>query len=100
MAIGGISFCYSSRKYSTYASGRSFGGSGSSSSTTTAMDSGVGGGYDLVWKDLSYEVNGKQVVKGVTGLSLPGEITAIMGPSGGGKTSLLDLLGLKPKIGE
>lgn len=34
----------------------------------------------------------KKVVKGVTGLFKSGELTAIMGPSGAGKTSLLNIL--------
>jgi ABC-type multidrug transport system ATPase subunit len=34
----------------------------------------------------------KQVLKGVSGTFKSGELTAIMGPSGAGKTSLLNLL--------
>lgn len=40
----------------------------------------------------SYFSGYKKVVKGVTGLFKSGELTAIMGPSGAGKTSLLNIL--------
>jgi ATP-binding cassette, subfamily G (WHITE), member 2 len=51
---------------------------------------------NLVWKNLSYTVttDGKitEVLKGVSGFANPGEILAIMGSSGSGKTSLLSIL--------
>ncbi|KAJ1490407.1 P-loop containing nucleoside triphosphate hydrolase protein [Baffinella frigidus] len=66
----------------------------------------AGLGISLSFKDITYTVsvkekgkrNPKQILKGVTGSMRAGTINAIMGPSGGGKTSLLDVLAdRKPK---
>lgn len=49
---------------------------------------------ELSFKDLTLTLksNGKQVLRCVTGSMKPGRITAVMGPSGAGKTSLLSAL--------
>ncbi|RWR92647.1 ABC transporter G family member 11 [Cinnamomum micranthum f. kanehirae] len=51
----------------------------------------------LTWKDLTVTVtlsNGdtQNVLEGLTGYAEPGSLTALMGPSGSGKSSLLDAL--------
>mmetsp|Transcript_20406 Transcript_20406/g.52694 ORF Transcript_20406/g.52694 Transcript_20406/m.52694 type:complete len:600 (+) Transcript_20406:91-1890(+) len=46
----------------------------------------------LEWERLSYRVRDKQVLKNCSGIAHPGEVVALMGPSGAGKTSLLDLV--------
>lgn len=46
----------------------------------------------LEFKDLRFAVDDKEIVRGVSGSAAPGHVMAIMGPSGAGKTSLLDLL--------
>ncbi|OMJ79366.1 hypothetical protein SteCoe_20610 [Stentor coeruleus] len=52
--------------------------------------------YLLEWKDIKYSVNQKDketvILKGVSGYANSGEILAIMGTSGSGKTSLLSIL--------
>ncbi|KAJ8602780.1 hypothetical protein CTAYLR_002578 [Chrysophaeum taylorii] len=49
----------------------------------------------LVVKDLGYRIKGKQVLHGVTCLFEPRKLTAILGGSGSGKTSLLNALALQ-----
>ena len=50
----------------------------------------------LTWKDINYSVTTKgkftQILKGLSGFAKPGEVLAIMGSSGCGKTSLLNVL--------
>ena len=53
-------------------------------------------------KNLSFEANGQQILKEITLSILPGDYCAVIGPNGGGKTTLIRLLlGLeKPTKGE
>lgn len=53
----------------------------------------------LHFEDISYSVNGKQVLSGVHGAVSPGQVMAIMGASGAGKTTFLDILARKNKRG-
>lgn len=53
----------------------------------------------LYWDDVSYHLNGKEILSGISGASMPGQITAIMGASGAGKTTFLDILARKNKRG-
>ncbi|KAJ5579692.1 ABC transporter G family member [Penicillium hispanicum] len=53
----------------------------------------------LYWNDVSYYLNGKEILSGIQGASTPGQITAIMGASGAGKTTFLDILARKNKRG-
>ena len=50
----------------------------------------------LTFNDLEYSVYAKDrefnIIKGVTGYAMPGETLFIMGASGAGKTSLLNIL--------
>ncbi|EAR86586.2 lipid transporter family ABC domain protein (macronuclear) [Tetrahymena thermophila SB210] len=59
---------------------------------------------DITFKNLNYnllinkkEQQNKLILNNVSGLMKSGEITAILGPSGGGKTSLLNILAAKIK---
>ncbi|KAG0210809.1 hypothetical protein BGX28_008945 [Mortierella sp. GBA30] len=53
----------------------------------------------LLFKDMSYTVGSKEVLRQVSGLVKPGQVMAIMGASGAGKTSLLDILARRHKSG-
>ncbi|KAL4743141.1 hypothetical protein BDV11DRAFT_179064 [Aspergillus similis] len=53
----------------------------------------------LYWDNVSYFVNGKEILSGIQGTAQPGQISAIMGASGAGKTTFLDLLARKNKRG-
>ncbi|KAI8331168.1 ABC transporter [Chlamydoabsidia padenii] len=53
----------------------------------------------LIFEDISYNVNGLNILENTTGLVRPGEVMAIMGPSGAGKTTLLDILANRTKSG-
>ena len=44
------------------------------------------------WQDICFKAGNLEILKGVTGISRPRELTAIMGSSGSGKTSLLSIL--------
>ncbi|KAI5803882.1 hypothetical protein EDC01DRAFT_686992 [Geopyxis carbonaria] len=54
----------------------------------------------LHFNKISYELAGKQILNDVQGAVNPGQIMAIMGPSGAGKTTFLDLLARKNKRGQ
>ncbi|KAL4905372.1 hypothetical protein BDW74DRAFT_152521 [Aspergillus multicolor] len=53
----------------------------------------------LYWDNVSYFVNGREILSGIQGAAPTGQITAIMGASGAGKTTFLDLLARKNKRG-
>lgn len=53
----------------------------------------------LQFEDVSYQLNGKHILSGIQGIALPGQIMAIMGASGAGKTTFLDILARKNKRG-
>ncbi|KAI1926574.1 FAD-dependent urate hydroxylase [Ophidiomyces ophidiicola] len=53
----------------------------------------------LQFENISYYLNGKQILSGIKGIARPGQVTAIMGASGAGKTTFLDILARKNKRG-
>jgi ABC-type multidrug transport system ATPase subunit len=53
----------------------------------------------LYFENVSYHINGKQILSGVQGVVHSGQLLAIMGASGAGKTSFLDILARKNKRG-
>jgi ABC-type multidrug transport system ATPase subunit/ABC-type multidrug transport system permease subunit len=53
----------------------------------------------LYFENVSYNLNGKQILSGIQGVAHPGQVMAIMGASGAGKTTFLDILARKNKRG-
>ena len=53
----------------------------------------------LQFENVSYHLNGKQILSSVQGVAVPGQLMAIMGASGAGKTTFLDILARKNKRG-
>lgn len=53
----------------------------------------------LQFVNVSYHLNGKQILSDVRGVAHPGQVMAIMGASGAGKTTFLDILARKNKRG-
>ena len=53
----------------------------------------------LQFENVSYSLNGKQILSGIRGMAQSGQIMAIMGASGAGKTTFLDILARKNKRG-
>lgn len=54
----------------------------------------------LYFENVAYSLNGKNILTSVQGICRPGEVTAIMGASGAGKTTFLDILARKNKRGQ
>jgi len=46
----------------------------------------------MQWKDLSFRIGDKRILKSVTGCAESGRLTGVLGPSGSGKSTLLNVL--------
>jgi len=53
----------------------------------------------LQFENLSYSLKGKEILSGISGIAQPGQIMAVMGASGAGKSTFLDILARKNKRG-
>lgn len=47
---------------------------------------------DIIFSDLFYKVGNRVILNGISGICKHNEVSAILGSSGAGKTSLLNLL--------
>ena len=55
----------------------------------------------IIFKNLSCELGGREILKNISGEIFPGKMTAVLGPNGCGKSTFLRaLLGLVPVSGE
>ncbi|KIV94382.1 hypothetical protein PV10_02154 [Exophiala mesophila] len=54
----------------------------------------------LQFENLHYNLKGKEILSGISGIAQPGQIMAIMGASGAGKSTFLDILARKNKRGQ
>mmetsp|Transcript_7734 Transcript_7734/g.25662 ORF Transcript_7734/g.25662 Transcript_7734/m.25662 type:complete len:627 (+) Transcript_7734:37-1917(+) len=54
----------------------------------------------LCFKNLSYRVKDRDILRGLNGVLSTGEMVAILGPSGAGKTTFLDLISARKTSGE
>lgn len=54
----------------------------------------------LYFDEVAYTLSGKNILSNIQGICHPGEVTAIMGASGAGKTTFLDILARKNKRGQ
>jgi len=46
----------------------------------------------MEWKDLTFQIGDKIILKNATGLVEPGKLTCVLGPSGSGKSTLMNVL--------
>ncbi|KAF8268139.1 hypothetical protein EI94DRAFT_1212790 [Lactarius quietus] len=53
----------------------------------------------LHFSNISYTLNGRPILEGITGSVRPGQVLAVMGASGAGKSTFLDILARKRKRG-
>ncbi|KAJ3222772.1 hypothetical protein HK099_001940 [Clydaea vesicula] len=56
-------------------------------------------GVSLSFNNISYSVNEKDILQGISGMASSGRLMAILGPSGAGKSTFLDILAGKNKSG-
>ena len=54
----------------------------------------------LQFENLTYTLNGRHIISGISGIAQPGQLMAIMGASGAGKSTFLDILARKNKRGQ
>lgn len=53
----------------------------------------------LQFENVIYNLKGKEILSGISGIAHPGQIMAVMGASGAGKSTFLDILARKNKRG-
>lgn len=54
----------------------------------------------LSWHNLGCQIKNKTVLNNISGIASPGHVTALLGPSGAGKTTFLDMLAGRKNVGK
>lgn len=67
--------------------------------TSDSSEVATSPGFDIEFRNLRFSVPGKEILKGVSGYCKPGRILAILGQSGAGKSTFLDILACNPTPG-
>jgi ATP-binding cassette subfamily G (WHITE) protein 2 len=68
-------------------------------SPTDTSEVDVSAGFDIEFRNLRFSVPSKEILKGISGHCKSGRILAILGQSGAGKSTFLDILACNPTPG-
>ena len=66
--------------------------------TDMSSTSERGKAIHLAFRDIQFDIDGKRILRGITGEARPGRLLSIMGPSGSGKTTLLNTLSSRVRL--
>lgn len=61
-------------------------------SNVESATNSVSSGFNMAWRDLHFGIGGSTILEGVSGTLEPGRLLAVMGASGSGKTTMLNIV--------